>query len=176
VVRFRSPFVLPTAVLVALHLPLSFSSPLPATQRPKNGCVFLLLCNIKYFTMLRILCGARIFNAEGTLHALEVFMYPYLAFLALAFAVPLVPLVWLCRRNLAHYRRTALWSLAFVCTIGAVWDLLSWKTGVWRYDSGRTLGPWLGGLPAEEFIGFYLLGTLLIVCVSLLFISRRRHV
>ena len=103
-------------------------------------------------------------------------MYPYFAFLALVLAIPLLPLVWLSRKSLVRYRRTVYWSLAFVCTAGALWDLLSWRTGVWRYDSGRTLGPWLAGLPAEEFIGFYLLGTLLIVCVSLLFLSRRRHV
>ncbi len=103
-------------------------------------------------------------------------MYPYLLFLLLFFVVPGVPLAWICRKELARYRTTALWSLFFVCTIGAVWDWLSWKTGVWRYDSGRTLGPWLGGLPAEEFIGFYLLGTLLIFVVSVLILRGGRHV
>jgi lycopene cyclase domain-containing protein len=103
-------------------------------------------------------------------------MYPYLVFLLLFFAVPGLPLAWARRKDLVRYRKTALWSLFFVCTIGAVWDWLSWKTGVWRYDSGQTLGPWLGGLPAEEFIGFYLLGTLLIVLVSFLFLRGGRHV
>ena len=103
-------------------------------------------------------------------------MYPYLAFLAVFFVVPLVPLVWLCRRKLVRYRRTAAWSLAFVCFLGGPWDWLSWRTGVWRYDSGRTVGLWIPGLPAEEFVGFYLLGTLLIVTVSLLLLDRGNHV
>jgi lycopene cyclase domain-containing protein len=103
-------------------------------------------------------------------------MYPYLIFLLLFFAVPGLSLAWLCRKSLVRYRRTLLWSLLFVYTVGAVWDWLSWKTGVWRYDSGRTMGSWLGGLPAEEFIGFYLLGTLLIVLVGILFLRGGRHV
>ncbi len=103
-------------------------------------------------------------------------MYPYLVFLLLFFALPALPLALVLRRDLARYRITALWSLFFVCSVGAVWDWLSWKTGVWRYDSGQTLGAWLGGLPAEEFIGFYLLGTLLIVLVSLLCLRGGRHV
>ncbi len=55
-------------------------------------------------------------------------MYPYLAFLLLFFALPCVPLAWICRKELARHRKTALWSLFFVCTIGAAWDWLSWKT------------------------------------------------
>lgn len=103
-------------------------------------------------------------------------MYPYLVFLLLFFALPALPLAWFCRKNLVRYRSTALWTLIFVCTVGAIWDWFSWKTGVWRYDSGRTLGPWLWGLPAEEFIGFYFLGTLLIILVSFLFLRGGRHV
>jgi lycopene cyclase domain-containing protein len=103
-------------------------------------------------------------------------MYPYLVFLLLFFAVPAAPLAWVLRKDLVRYRNTALWALFSVCTIGAVWDWLSSKTGVWRYDSGRTLGLWLGGLPAEEFIGFYLLGTLLVVLVSTLFLRGGSHV
>lgn len=94
-------------------------------------------------------------------------MYPYLAFLLLFFALPLVPLVWLTRRRLAGCRRTLFWSLAFVVAMGGPWDWLSWKTGVWRYDSGPTLGLWFQGLPVEECVGFYLLGTLLIATVTL---------
>ncbi len=103
-------------------------------------------------------------------------MYPYLGFLLIFFALPLVPLVWLRRRRLIRYRRTLFWSLVFVCCIGGPWDWLSWKTGVWRYDSGKTIGPWFQGLPLEEYFGFYLLGTLLITVVALSFLGRRDHV
>jgi len=103
-------------------------------------------------------------------------MHPYLAFLLLFFLLPLVPLAWLCRRSLVRYRRTLAWSLAFVCLIGGPWDWLSWKTGVWRYDSSPTVGLWLQGLPVEEFAGFYLLGTLLIVTLSLGLLRGRSHV
>jgi len=103
-------------------------------------------------------------------------MYPYLGFLLLFFVLPLIPLAWFCRRELVRYRRTVSWSLVFVCAIGGPWDWLSWKTGVWRYDSGRTIGPWLQGLPAEEFVGFYLLGTLLVVVVTLSLLRGRDHV
>ena len=103
-------------------------------------------------------------------------MRPYLSFLLFFFALPLVPLAWLCRRSLARYRRTVVWSLAFVCAVGGPWDWLSWKTGVWRYDTAGTLGLWFQGLPVEEFVGFYLLGTLLIVTVTLLMLRGRNHV
>jgi lycopene cyclase domain-containing protein len=103
-------------------------------------------------------------------------MHPYLLFLLLFFALPLIPLAWLCRRALVRYRRTLAWSLAFVCAIGGPWDWLSSTTGVWRYDSGRTVGLWFQGLPVEEFAGFYLLGTLLIVSVTLSLLRGRDHV
>ena len=103
-------------------------------------------------------------------------MYPYLAFLLLFFVLPLVPLLWFSRRALVRYPRTLAWSLAFVVAVGGPWDWLSWRTGVWRYDSGATLGLWFHGLPVEEFAGFYLLGTLLIAAVTLLLLRGRAHV
>ena len=76
------------------------------------------------------------------------------------------------RRPLWRYRRTVLWSLGFVVSAGGAWDWLSWRTGVWRYDSVPTLGIWLSGLPIEEFVGFYFFGTLLIVGTALLAMTR----
>ena len=92
-------------------------------------------------------------------------MYPYLIFLLIFFALPLTILGFLYWKEILKYRRTILWSLLFVYTIGWFWDWLSYKTGVWRYDSAETLGIWISGIPVEEFIGFYLLGTLFIVSV-----------
>ena len=103
-------------------------------------------------------------------------MYPYLAFLLIFFVLPLAPLVWFARRTLVRYPRTLAWSLAFVFALGGPWDWLSWRTGVWRYDSGRTVGIWIHGLPVEEFVGFYLLGTALIVTFTLVVLRGRNHV
>ena len=89
-------------------------------------------------------------------------MYVYLIFLLAFFLVPLLAVVWIVGRDLIRYQRTLLWCLGFVYTIGWLWDWLSVRTGVWRYDSAETVGLWVGGLPVEEFVGFYVLGTLLI--------------
>ena len=103
-------------------------------------------------------------------------MYPYLVFLLLFFALPCLLLGWRLRRDLHRCRRTFLWCLLFVITAGGFWDWLSWRTGVWRYDTAPTLGIWLGGLPIEEFLGFYLLGTLFMFLVVLAFLRSGRHV
>ena len=99
-------------------------------------------------------------------------MYAYALFLLVFFVLPVLALGWLLRRDLHRYRRTLLWCLGFVCTLGAAWDWLAVRTGVWRYDSAPTLGVWIDGLPIEEFVGFYIFGTLLIALVAL-FILRR---
>ncbi len=92
----------------------------------------------------------------------------YLLYLTVFFLLPGLVLSWLNRRELRRYRRTVLWCLFFVYTLGGLWDWLAVRTGLWRYDSAPTLGLWLAGLPVEEFIGFYVLGTLLMVNVVLL--------
>ena len=103
-------------------------------------------------------------------------MYPYLLFLLVFFGLPALPLAWLARREIAQYRRTALWLLAFVYTAGWFWDWLSWRTGLWRYDTAPTLGLWITGLPVEEFVGFYLLGGSFMFLVVLTVLRRTRHV
>jgi lycopene cyclase domain-containing protein len=69
-----------------------------------------------------------------------------------------------------------LWLLAFVYTAGWFWDWLSWRTGLWRYDTAPTLGLWITGLPVEEFVGFYLLATAFMFLVVLAIFRRTRHV
>ncbi len=85
----------------------------------------------------------------------------YLIYLLVFFAIPVLVLGWWRRDTVQRYRRTLLWCLVFVFTLGGLWDWLSVRTGVWFYDSAPTVGIWLAGLPVEEFIGFYVLGTLL---------------
>ena len=99
-------------------------------------------------------------------------MYIYLTYLSIFFAVPCLLLGWFFRHELKKYRRTVLWCFAFVFVLGGMWDWLAVRTGLWRYDSARTLGLWLAGLPVEELVGFYLLGTFLVVITSLAFLSR----
>lgn len=103
-------------------------------------------------------------------------MLVYLVFLSVFFAVPVAVLLLAVGKDLRRIPRTVLWSLAFVATLGLAWDWLSIRTGLWRYDTAPTIGIWLGGLPVEEFGGFYLLGTLLIVGTAVLFLGRTRHV
>ena len=103
-------------------------------------------------------------------------MFVYLYFLLIFFAVPVLIIGWYLRKDIKNYRRTILWCLVFVYTIGLLWDWLSFKTGVWRYDSAPTVGIWIDGLPAEEFIGFYLLGTFLITGVTLIIRKKFTHV
>ena len=103
-------------------------------------------------------------------------MYPYLVFLLIFFGAPTLLLAWRLRREIAQYRRTARWLLVFVFTVGWLWDWLSCRTGVWRYDTASTLGLWVAGLPVEELVGFYLLGTAFMFLVVLAVLRRRRHV
>jgi lycopene cyclase domain-containing protein len=103
-------------------------------------------------------------------------MYPYLAFLLIFFGLPTLLLAWCLRREIALYWRTALWLLFFVYTAGWFWDWLSWWSGLWRYDTAPTLGLWLAGLPVEEFLGFYVLGTAFMFLVVLSVLRRTRRV
>ncbi len=89
----------------------------------------------------------------------------YLIYLVLFFGLPVFVLGFRQRRLFRAYRRTLLWCFIFVYTLGWLWDWLSVRTGVWYYDSAPTLGLWIGGLPVEEFVGFYVLGTLFIFLV-----------
>ena len=108
--------------------------------------------------------------------AAEILMYPYLEFLLIFFGLPALVLAWRTRREIVKYRRTARWLLVFVYTAGWFWDWLSWRTGLWRYDTAPTLGLWITGLPVEEFVGFYLLGTVFMFLVVLAALRRTRHV
>ncbi|MFC1477332.1 lycopene cyclase domain-containing protein [candidate division KSB1 bacterium] len=103
-------------------------------------------------------------------------MYAYTYFLLVFFLVPCALLYVALRHELRRYKRTILWCFVFVFTIGLVWDWLAVRTDVWRYDSAPTLGLWIDGLPVEEFIGFYVLGTFLIIGVVLLIRKRLRNV
>jgi lycopene cyclase domain-containing protein len=100
----------------------------------------------------------------------------YLIYLLIFFAIPVGILGWLVRKDLSRYKRTILWCLVFIYTLGWVWDWLSVKTGVWRYDSAETVGLWLDGLPVEEFVGFYLLGAFLFITVFLAIRRTLKHV
>jgi lycopene cyclase domain-containing protein len=110
------------------------------------------------------------------LKAVEILMYPYLVFLSVFFGAPTLLLAWRLRREIVQYRRTARWLLIFVFTVGWFWDWLSCRTGVWRYDTAPTLGLWVAGLPVEELVGFYLLGTAFMFLVVLAVLRRRSHV
>ncbi len=100
----------------------------------------------------------------------------YCVYLITFFVVPVSVIGWILRKDIRRHPRTIFWSLGFVYALGLVWDWVACKTGVWRYNSAETLGLWIDGLPVEEFIGFYIFGTLLIVGVSLLILRRQKHV
>ena len=91
----------------------------------------------------------------------------YLIYLAVFFALPAAILWAVYKKEFSKYKKTILWSLFFVFTLGWFWDWMSYKTEVWKYDSAKTAGVWISGIPIEEFIGFYLFGTLLILSVIL---------
>ncbi len=96
----------------------------------------------------------------------------YLIYLSIFFVFPVLILGWITRKELIKYKRTLLWCLIFVYTFGFIWDWIAVQTGVWGYDSAEKIGIGLGGIPIEEFIGFYLFGTLFIAFVIVL--VRRR--
>ncbi len=100
----------------------------------------------------------------------------YLVYLLAFFAPPVLALAWLLRREARRFPRTILWSLLFVYALGLPWDVLSTRTGVWRYDVAPTVGIWLDRLPIEEFVGFNVLAVLLIDAAVLLALKGWRHV
>ena len=100
----------------------------------------------------------------------------YLIYLFVFFVPPVLVLGWLLRERWKRVKRTVFWSFLFIFTIGFRWDWVSVHTGVWRYDSADTVGIWFGGLPIEEFVGFYVFGTLLLIEVPLLLCERKDHV
>ncbi len=105
-----------------------------------------------------------------------IFMPVYFLYLLVFFVAPVCVLIWLLRKQVKTYRRTLLWTLLFIYTLGALWDWLSVQTGLWNYDTADTLGVWVLGLPVEEFVGFYVFGTLLIALVALYFLRKESHV
>ena len=96
----------------------------------------------------------------------------YLIYLSIFFVLPVLILGWITRKELIKYKKTILWCLVFVYAFGFIWDWLAVQTGVWKYDSAETIGIGLDGIPVEEFIGFYIFGTLFIAFVIVL--VRRR--
>jgi lycopene cyclase domain-containing protein len=102
-------------------------------------------------------------------------MYPYLGFLLIFFGVPALVLAFYVRREIARYWRTGVWVLASVYAGGFFWDWLSWRTGLWRYDTAPTLGLWIGGLPVEEYAGFYILSSAFMFFVALATLRRKRR-
>ncbi|MBI4114645.1 MAG: lycopene cyclase domain-containing protein [Candidatus Niyogibacteria bacterium] len=94
-------------------------------------------------------------------------MSQYVLFQLIFFAFPLSILLLAVKEKIKifRYKRTLFWMFAVVYTAGLFWDWLSVRTGVWTYAVGDKIGVWLWGLPVEEFIGFYLLGPMLIISV-----------
>ena len=103
-------------------------------------------------------------------------MPTYLIYLLIFFVLPVLALAWRLRDLIGKVKRTIAWSLFFIYTLGFAWDWLCVRTGVWRYDSADTLGIWFVGLTVEEFVGFYVFGTLLIVGVVLSCLRKANHV
>lgn len=91
----------------------------------------------------------------------------YLFFLLGFFFAPLTLLMLFHKkaRGIFRYKRSLLWTLFFIYTLGLLWDWISVRTGVWRYDAKPTLGLWFFGIPVEELLGFYTAGTLLMLAV-----------
>lgn len=122
--------------------------------------------------MVAIFQAANPYKSES----FNYFMPVYFFYLLVFFVTPVMVLMWLLWKQVKTYRRTLLWTLLFIYTFGALWDWLSVQTGLWNYDTADTLGVWIFGLPIEEFVGFYVFGTMLIALVALYFLRKESHV
>jgi len=96
----------------------------------------------------------------------------YLIYLVVFFGIPILLLALFRGSFFRRYRRTFFWCVLMVVSVGGLWDWLSVRTGVWRYDSAPTLGIWFAGLPVEEFVGFYLMAPALIFLLVLTLVYR----
>lgn len=132
-------------------------------------------------SILLLLCSSVIVGicqAASTIQSdsFNLYIPVYFFYLLVFFAAPVCVLTWLLWKQVKTYRRTLLWTLLFIYTLGAIWDWLSVQTGLWNYDTADTLGIWILGLPVEEFVGFYVFGTMLVALGALYFLRKESHV
>lgn len=95
----------------------------------------------------------------------------YLIFLTIFFVFPLAVLWFLFGRLLIRYKKTFILTIIPTFLFGALWDVLSAVSGLWRYDSAPTLRIWFGPLPIEE-IFFTLIFPVFVVSLTVVVKKR----
>ncbi len=91
-------------------------------------------------------------------------------------ATPLLGLQWVIgwrifRRNLRALFVPALLGTAFFSLI----DSVAVRDGIWFFDRAQVLGWWVGWLPFEEVLFFFLTGLLVSQSLVLILPARLRH-
>jgi len=108
-------------------------------------------------------------------------MYIYLILLAIFFILPILFLWTYFLRIIKNYKHVFILVITSTFIFGVPWDILSVRTGLWRYDSSPTLGIWFFGshqvgLPLEEIMFTFLCPLLVTTFAILVERYLRRYV
>lgn len=100
-------------------------------------------------------------------------MPAYLQLLTEFFFIPLIFLWGFFGKILWYYRKIFLFTVIPTFIFGVPWDLLSVRTGPWKYNASPTLGIWFfggpsTGLPFEELFLFTLFCPFIITTITII--------
>lgn len=88
--------------------------------------------------------------------------WTYLPFL-LVWAIPIIIVQWLVGgRYLWRERSQWIWIALGLCIYLTLADAVAIKAGIWHFDTASLIGLWLGPVPFEEVIFYFLTATMLV--------------
>jgi len=93
----------------------------------------------------------------------------------LIWMLPVVVLQWaLAWRVFVQCRTAIVWPTLIAGTYYTIVDMVAVRDGIWYFDSRRILGVFVGPLPIEEVLFFYLTALLVAQSVVMLLPARLR--
>ncbi len=88
--------------------------------------------------------------------------WPYLPFL-LVWALPVIAIQWLAGgRYLWRERGLWPWIVLGLCIYFSLADAVAIEAGIWSFDTKSLIGLWLGPVPVEEVLFYFLTATMVV--------------
>lgn len=95
----------------------------------------------------------------------------YLIWLACFVLVPLIAVAVAARGALRQRWPALAWTLLGALVFGGLWDTLAVRAHIWFFAPSNLFGPWLGGLPLEEWL--WIAGTTLLFGTLTVLVKER---